>query len=136
MSGDVGDVRVWRRARARARPLRHCDGGCRVSALACASACPAPHRTAPLRALCCREHALGPRQPALTPTAHRRCGTPRAVYVFISVTALQQPAIVARCKEAATVNPCVSAVAYVLRMAIDAGNDFPQANDAAEWHSE
>lgn len=55
ISEPIGEIRrLRRRARARTRPLRHCDGGCRVSALARASA--RPHRVrVPSRR---RRHAL------------------------------------------------------------------------------
>lgn len=58
-----------RRARARARPFRHCDGGCRVSAPARASA--RPHRIARVVRHPAREHR------ANTPSASREPRPPR-----------------------------------------------------------
>ncbi|CAH2068711.1 unnamed protein product, partial [Iphiclides podalirius] len=111
-SGGLGGLR--RRARARARPLRHCDGGCRVSALARASARPAPRpERASTRAGYThrRAHTPSPSPGSASPTSPPPTGARTrsacAPTARGSVKRSPGPAIVARCKGAATVNSCV-----------------------------
>ncbi|XP_039745518.1 uncharacterized protein LOC120623531 [Pararge aegeria] len=58
---------------------------------------------------CRREHALGARESSAASRSPRTVPVIRSVHVLIissSLKRIPEPAIVARCKEAATVNPC------------------------------
>lgn len=65
------------RARARTRPLRHCDGGCRISAVGRATA-RSRRSVAPLRAATVRRPARRDPAPVQRPRPSRRLSRPRA----------------------------------------------------------
>lgn len=115
-SGWFGKLR--RRARARTRPFRHCDGGCRVSALVRASGRPErPCFVPSLRAAAPRTRPRAAADPT-RPVLSRAHPCPRTAQCLCpsSVTTLSGPAILARCKGPATVNSCVSgSVAFIIR---------------------